>query len=416
MKKKKFLLLSIVVIALLALVAGGTVLGQEPEEPEELPPLPNATPEVPVDEEEQAGVLPAAAVDAAFTYQGRLTDSGGSPVSDGQYDFEVQFWDDPDPTAPGAVQVGATIAAADTVSNGLFELTLPVTHDDFNGQELYLRMRIRPDGGTWDAWTDTQPILPVPYALSLRPGATIGGTGAGDGRLFMRDSANNTTLRIDSAPPDTSCLAGAACTEISGGQHSVDGDLEFESNDDMIFILDGDHDNTHEYFFVYKQLTADTVQKLFQVDHVGNCGADGTFTSNAWDYADVLPVAGSASELEPGDVLVISKSQDRAVELSPKSFDTSVIGIYSTKPGFLGGVGLGTQVVNGVPVALAGIVPCKVSAENGPIQRGDLLTTSSTPGHAMRAGETPPLGTVLGKAMGELAEGTGTIEVLVMLQ
>jgi hypothetical protein len=68
-----------------------------------------------------------------------------------------------------------------------------------------------------------------------------------------------------------------------------------------------------------------------------------------------------------------------------------------------------------VPVALLGIVPTKVSAENGPIQRGDLLVTSTTPGHAMRADDPPP-GTVLGKALEALESGTGVILVLVTLQ
>ncbi len=66
-------------------------------------------------------------------------------------------------------------------------------------------------------------------------------------------------------------------------------------------------------------------------------------------------------------------------------------------------------------MAIVGIVPCKVSAENGPIQRGDLLVTSSSPGHAMRAGTSPSPGTVLGKAMQPLDRGTGTILVLVAL-
>jgi hypothetical protein len=57
-----------------------------------------------------------------------------------------------------------------------------------------------------------------------------------------------------------------------------------------------------------------------------------------------------------------------------------------------------------------------VSAENGPVHRGDLLVTSSTPGHAMKAGPNPPQGTVLGKALGELTEGSGVILVLVTLQ
>jgi hypothetical protein len=69
-----------------------------------------------------------------------------------------------------------------------------------------------------------------------------------------------------------------------------------------------------------------------------------------------------------------------------------------------------------VPLAIVGIVPVKVSAENGSILPGDLLVTSSTPGHAMKAGPNPPVGTVIGKALGTLAEGKGVIQMLVTLQ
>ncbi len=70
---------------------------------------------------------------------------------------------------------------------------------------------------------------------------------------------------------------------------------------------------------------------------------------------------------------------------------------------------------NEIPMAMVGIVPCKVSAENGPIRPGDLLVTSATPGHAMRD-EDPRVGTVLGKALEALDAGTGSIRVLVTLQ
>jgi hypothetical protein len=70
---------------------------------------------------------------------------------------------------------------------------------------------------------------------------------------------------------------------------------------------------------------------------------------------------------------------------------------------------------NEIPMAVVGIVPCKVSAENGPVHPGDLLVTSGTPGHAMRD-EAPAVGTVLGKALEALDSGTGTIRVLVTLQ
>jgi hypothetical protein len=111
-----------------------------------------------------------------------------------------------------------------------------------------------------------------------------------------------------------------------------------------------------------------------------------------------------------------------------------VAGIHSTKPGVLGSErdwdkpakdengesGIYTMEemaarFNEVPLAVVGIVPCKVSAENGAINPGDLLVTSSTPGHAMRD-EDPRTGTVVGKALEPLASGTGLIRVLVTLQ
>ncbi|GIW12396.1 MAG: hypothetical protein KatS3mg061_3453 [Dehalococcoidia bacterium] len=57
---------------------------------------------------------------------------------------------------------------------------------------------------------------------------------------------------------------------------------------------------------------------------------------------------------------------------------------------------------------------CGVNDENGPIQPGDLLTASSTPGEAMRAGPNPPPGTVIGKALGSLAAGHGSVPMLVL--
>jgi hypothetical protein len=69
------------------------------------------------------------------------------------------------------------------------------------------------------------------------------------------------------------------------------------------------------------------------------------------------------------------------------------------------------------PVALSGRVYCWADAATGGIEPGDLLTTSDTPGHAMKA--TDPLrshGTIIGKAMTSLDEGTGLVLVLVNLQ
>ena len=68
-------------------------------------------------------------------------------------------------------------------------------------------------------------------------------------------------------------------------------------------------------------------------------------------------------------------------------------------------------------MAMIGIVPVKVSTENGPVSPGDLLVTSSMPGYAMKGTDREHLtGAVLGKALGSVTGNTGTIEVLASLQ
>jgi hypothetical protein len=68
-------------------------------------------------------------------------------------------------------------------------------------------------------------------------------------------------------------------------------------------------------------------------------------------------------------------------------------------------------------VALIGKVYCKVDADAGPIAVGDLLTTSSTPGHAMRVADPlKAFGSVIGKALRPMASGQGLLPILVALQ
>jgi hypothetical protein len=145
--------------------------------------------------------------------------------------------------------------------------------------------------------------------------------------------------------------------------------------------------------------------------------ASGAFVTGS-DLAESLPTVGNLTDYEAGDVLVISTQHPGGVERCSQPYHTAVIGVYSTRPGLLGADKDGHTEIgpNEIPVAIVGVAPTKVSAENGPIQPGDLLTTSSTSGHAMKAGPNPPIGTILGKAMGVLSEGTGVMKALVTLQ
>tara|TARA_Y100000310_G_scaffold182007_1_gene182018 strand:+ start:179 stop:2407 length:2229 start_codon:yes stop_codon:yes gene_type:complete len=131
----------------------------------------------------------------------------------------------------------------------------------------------------------------------------------------------------------------------------------------------------------------------------GDLYVDGDCVEKDGACADIAePINANKDEpLESGDVLVIDISSDQwHITKSTKPYDTKIAGIYTSNPALYMGtnVQIGVQhnftskaplEHNGkVPLALAGQVPVKVTLENGIINKGDLLTTSSTPGHAMK--------------------------------
>ena len=161
-----------------------------------------------------------------------------------------------------------------------------------------------------------------------------------------------------------------------------------------------------------------TVHK-FRVDTNGGVYGAGFFSSGA-DFAESVAVEGTGSKYEPGDVLEIDQKANRHLALSHRPYATLVAGIYSTKPGVLASphpVDEPPSATAEVPLAIVGIVPCKVTTENGAIARGDLLVTSSRAGYAMKGTDRKRmLGAVVGKALEPLAKSSGVIEVLVTLQ
>jgi hypothetical protein len=150
---------------------------------------------------------------------------------------------------------------------------------------------------------------------------------------------------------------------------------------------------------------------IFRLAANGVGHASSGWVTGGADFAEMLP---AATELEPGDVLVIGP--DGKLVKSTEPYQPTVAGVYSTKPGFVGGEAVDGKSDGEIPLAIVGVVPAKVSAENGAICPGDLLVASATPGHAMKAGANPPQGTVIGKALEGLDKGTGVIKMLVTLQ
>jgi hypothetical protein len=148
-----------------------------------------------------------------------------------------------------------------------------------------------------------------------------------------------------------------------------------------------------------------------------NIDNSGTFHSGS-DFAEALPTRGARKLYEPGDILVMASS-GAGVEKTSEHYSRRVVGIFSTRPGFVGADKNGVNRVdeNDVPVAITGIVPAKVSAENGAVRVGDLLVTASTPGYAMKATDHKRMaGAIVGKALEPLLQGTGVVRVLVTMQ
>ena len=131
-------------------------------------------------------------------------------------------------------------------------------------------------------------------------------------------------------------------------------------------------------------------------------------TATSAQYADLAERYTADQDYEAGTVVVFSnKDSDYELTESTRSHDRAVAGVISTNPAYLM-----NSTTEGVALALQGRVPCKVL---GPIQRGDLVVTSNTPGTAQRLDDSSYLpGVVIGKALGTIEDDSvQTIEVVV---
>jgi hypothetical protein len=135
------------------------------------------------------------------------------------------------------------------------------------------------------------------------------------------------------------------------------------------------------------------------------------------DCAESFDIIAGERAPDAGTVVVIDAGGQ--LRESRDAYDRKVAGVVS------GGGEYRTAIVldkrpsdtTRVPIALVGKVYCKVDAQYGAIEVGDLLTSSYTPGHPMRASEASrAFGAILGKALRPFAGGRGLIPILVALQ
>jgi hypothetical protein len=324
-------------------------------------------------------------------FQGRLTDASGIPLN-GSYNIGFRYitCESGAPGSLGCSAVYTQTATSTTVTGGVFDMAIGAeTLPSLGGpdpaiyaQPLWVEVTVN-----GEVMAPRVPLRGSPYAMSLIGGAVIGSS---------HTTGGSTPVSVDygSLTVSSSGSGGTALVIANAGS--------------------GDYIRACVGASASSRACSDL---KFRVQNNGNVTADGSFTGGGADVAELVKPVGPVSNYEAGDVLAVSPTRDRAVELASEPYSTAVLGVFATKPGMILGGDLLDVHGEGslLPVAFVGIVPVKVTAENGPIRRGDLLTTSSTPGFAMLADEYVP-GAMLGKAMGQLRSGTGVIEVALIVR
>jgi hypothetical protein len=264
------------------------------------------------------------------------------------------------------------------------------------------RNNATPDGGI--AFVNTGNDGVVKTALAIRGNGDIGiGTNDPTTKLDIRGtvSIGSSSVFTDTRTPKLDVKNGAiSLSQTRLASSPIPGGLPMPVNEVIKF---GVAHEEGKYFH-------DSIrgEPNLYLDAKGRVLIKEGFTTRGLDVAERFKVLGT---IQASHVVVLD-DQEETVRLCNRPYDSRLAGIISTNPGFI----LGMEPEQ-MPVALCGRVPCQVDADIAPIAIGDLLTTSATPGHAQKVLDIhQATGAILGKALGSLAKGKGTMLVLVMLR
>jgi len=258
-------------------------------------------------------------------------------------------------------------------------------------------------------------------------GAVIyGDDGQGSGAISLRKTNGDVGARIYGGPNNGSLLL------YNNAGHLHTGIYSWENEEGVVSVRNRFGNETIYLWGRNSQDTAggqiglkknDGSQTItLNADHNG----EGRITTQVLqitggsDLSEQFDVNAIHEALKPGMVVSIDSENPGQLRMASAAYDRTVAGVVSgaggVKPGML--MGQAGSVANGKhPVALTGRVYCHVDATHGAIRPGDLLTTSETPGHAMKVTDHDRAqGAIIGKAMTSLESGRGLVLVLVSLQ
>lgn len=407
---------------------------------------------------------------SAFTYQGRLNENG-VPVNR-TYDLIFRAWNAP----TGGTAVSFPFVRTLGITNGLFTVALDFGSGIFNGNPIWLEIQVSTNSfaGIVSTLTPRQLLTPSPYAIfsgtattantatTATTATTVLNGAIGSAQLANNISlgTSNTTGRLDvyrtaASTPALSLIGGTSQLSTYGdaGQEEArlqansyggrlttwdqaghetahigsatdaGGSLQiFQKNGTLSVNLQGDLDGANGGGFLRLFKGDGSVGLTLQADLSGESKITTQVLqiTGGSDLSEQFDIVAAPNALAPGIIVCIDPEHPGQLIESTRSYDRTVAGVMSgaggVRPGMLMGQ-QGTMADGKHPVALSGRVYCEADASNGAIHPGDLLTTSNTPGHAMKVTDYDKAhGAILGKAMSLLGTGQGLVLVLVTLQ
>jgi hypothetical protein len=266
---------------------------------------------------------------------------------------------------------------------------------------------------------------------------TLDGDSAGAGfiTMYQNDGSTGVTIDADAGTNVGGLLSvndsvSAARVQIDGESTGTGGEVRiFDDNgSETIELLGAETTTTGGQIIIRDSAGVSQIELDGEFGITGDPGRVVTpvlqITGGA-DLSEDFDVAGA--EAIPGMVVCIDEKNPGKLVVSTAAYDPNVAGIVSGAGGVRTGLLMGQKkepgqehsLVDGkMPVALTGRVYCYVDATAAEIKPGDRLTTSSTPGHAMKVMDSARAeGAVIGKAMTPLAKGDkGLVLVLVNMQ
>lgn len=236
--------ISLGVLALLALLWAGNVVAGPPMQG------PEGGEEGEVTAEGE--IVAQAVLDDGFWYQGLLTDGDGNPLANTNVEVTFRIYSSTLTTVP---EMDSVLVTVDTDSNGRFNEEIDFNNPTlFNGEALWLGLQV---AGEASEMTPRQDLRPVPYALSIRPGAVIKGSIVlgdlgEDGYLYVHDTDDVRVLSIS-----------GSSGYLSLGGDGEDGDIVVtNAGPTTTFQVDGASGNV----YVYDGVGDTSAHRLFEFD------------------------------------------------------------------------------------------------------------------------------------------------------